>query len=46
MMDEPVVRVTLSDIYKQGQETQARVGKLETKVDDLTRVTQLKSTLL
>ena len=40
MSDEPVVRVTLQDIYKQGQETQARVGKLETKVDDLTRVTQ------
>ena len=37
-MDEPVVRVTLSDIYKQGHETQ--------KIDDLTRVTQLKSTLL
>ena len=40
MDDEPTVKVTLRDIYKQGQETQARVGKLETKVDDLTRVTQ------
>ena len=38
MDDEPAVKVTLRDIYAQGQETQKRLSVVEQKVDDLTRV--------
>lgn len=36
--DTPSVKITLADIYAQGQETQKRVTVVEQKVDDLTVV--------
>ena len=38
MSDEPVVKVTLADIYKQGQETKNKVVALEHKVDSMTAI--------
>ncbi|GEM_PF-5141456 len=38
MADEPAARITLREIWDQGQKTQAQVTALETKVDNFTSV--------